>query len=288
MGCRNKKSRIRIPHRLPIAAAPAALVGVAATFCLSPQALAATTPAHAGAHHSVVAEAAKESGSTSAQLLSAIKHASVAKKAAQHRSHKADEPSKYTVQPGDTLSAIAGRVYHNQGAWPVLYWANQSKIHWADVIQPGQVLKVPVEPSRIPSPPSALGPALAPASVTAAPVETPAASQDPAPAASTAQASAPAASTQQSSSTAASSTDSGGTPGGSFGQCVVQAESGGNAQAMNSSGHYGLYQFSASTWAEYGGNPADFGNASVAEQNQVFSNALAAGGQSNWSAYDGC
>ena len=30
------------------------------------------------------------------------------------------------------------------------------------------------------------------------------------------------------------------------------------------------------------------GNASVAEQNQVFANALAAGGQSNWSAYDGC
>ncbi|MGH3187269.1 MAG: hypothetical protein ACRDPY_31080 [Streptosporangiaceae bacterium] len=39
---------------------------------------------------------------------------------------------------------------------------------------------------------------------------------------------------------------------------------------------------------EYGGNPADFGNASVAGQNQVFANALAADGESNWSAYDGC
>jgi hypothetical protein len=57
---------------------------------------------------------------------------------------------------------------------------------------------------------------------------------------------------------------------------------------MNSSGHYGLYQFSSSTWAEYGGNPADFGDASASEQNQVFDNAIAAGGQSNWSAYDGC
>jgi hypothetical protein len=57
---------------------------------------------------------------------------------------------------------------------------------------------------------------------------------------------------------------------------------------MNASGHYGLYQFSASTWAEYGGNPADFGDASVAEQNQVFDNAIAAGGASNWSLYDGC
>lgn len=77
-------------------------------------------------------------------------------------------------------------------------------------------------------------------------------------------------------------------PGGAFGACVVARESGGNAQVMNASGHYGLYQFSAATWAAYGGNPADFGHASVAEQNQVFSNALAAGGESNWAPYDGC
>jgi len=75
---------------------------------------------------------------------------------------------------------------------------------------------------------------------------------------------------------------------GSFQACVIAAESGGNSQVMNASGHYGLYQFSASTWAAYGGNPADFGNASVAEQNQVFNNAIAAGGQSNWAPYDGC
>jgi hypothetical protein len=75
---------------------------------------------------------------------------------------------------------------------------------------------------------------------------------------------------------------------GSFQACVIAAESGGNSQVMNASGHYGLYQFSASTWAAYGGNPADFGNASVAEQNQVFANAMAAGGESNWAPYDGC
>ena len=70
---------------------------------------------------------------------------------------------------------------------------------------------------------------------------------------------------------------------------MIARESGGNPQVMNgSSGHYGLYQFSASTWAAYGGNPADFGHASVAEQNQVFANAIAAGGQSNWAPYDGC
>lgn len=75
----------------------------------------------------------------------------------------------------------------------------------------------------------------------------------------------------------------------SFQSCVISRESGGNSQVMNSSGHYGLYQFSFSTWTAYGGNPADFGNASVAEQNQVFYNAMATpNGASNWAPYDGC
>jgi len=76
--------------------------------------------------------------------------------------------------------------------------------------------------------------------------------------------------------------------GGGFASCVIARESGGNSQVMNSSGHYGLYQFSASTWQEYGGSAGSFGNASVAEQNQVFNTAIAAGGASNWTPYDGC
>ena len=77
-------------------------------------------------------------------------------------------------------------------------------------------------------------------------------------------------------------------PGSSFRSCVIRAESGGNAQAMNSSGHYGLYQFSRATWSGAGGNPADFGHASVAEQNQVFSSAYAKWGTAPWARYDGC
>jgi resuscitation-promoting factor RpfB len=76
--------------------------------------------------------------------------------------------------------------------------------------------------------------------------------------------------------------------GGSFQSCVIARESGGNPQAMNASGHYGLYQFSYATWVAYGGSPAAFGHATVAQQNQVFSNTIAAGGQSNWAPYDGC
>ncbi len=71
-------------------------------------------------------------------------------------------------------------------------------------------------------------------------------------------------------------------------QCIISRESGGNPNAMNASGHYGLYQFSYSTWVGSGGAPGDFGHASVAEQNQVFANAVAARGYSDWTPYDGC
>jgi len=73
-----------------------------------------------------------------------------------------------------------------------------------------------------------------------------------------------------------------------FQQCVITRESGGNSQVMNSSGHYGLYQFSASTWQAYGGSASSFGHASASYQTQIFNNAMAQGGQNNWSPYDGC
>ena len=210
-------------------------------------------------HHATVADTA---GGLGPQLLSAIEQAT------QHQT-SSGQPSWYTVRPGDSLSAIAGRVYHNQNAWPVLYWANRSRIHWADLIEPGQVLRIPVKPARVPGAPGQLGPTAEPASQAGV---------------------APAAASGTAPGTAAVSAGSytGGTPGGSFGQCVIARESGGNAQVMNSSGHYGLYQFSESTWVAYGGSAGDFGHASAAEQHQVFSNAVAQGGQSNWSPYDGC
>ena len=75
---------------------------------------------------------------------------------------------KYTVRSGDSLSAIAGRFYHKQSAWPVLYWANRDKIHWANTLDVGEVLRIPAEPAKIPSAPGQLGPA-APAPAAAAP-----------------------------------------------------------------------------------------------------------------------
>jgi len=257
LGCHRKQSSIRISRRLPGIAVPA-LAGVAAAFCLAPQALADPSAGQGTAHHAVVADTASRLDPWSAQLLSAIRQTAQQQ---QQQQAGSGQPSWYTVKAGDSLSAIAERSYHDQKAWPVLYWANRSRIHWANAIEPGQVLRIPVEPARIPAPPALLGPApAAMTAATAAPETTQATTQGTAEVSS----------------------------GGSFAQCVIARESGGQTQVMNASGHYGLYQFSASTWAAYGGSPADFGHASASEQNQVFDNAIAAGGQSNWSAYDGC
>ena len=252
MGCHSKSKRTQISRRLTTAAVPA-LAGVAAALCFAPQAQASQLATHVTTDRATAVDLAGWVGRPPAQLLLAASEQAVASAAAQ--------PAKYTVRPGDSLSAIAGRVYHDEHAWPVIYWANHSKIHYANDISAGQVLKIPAKPARIPAAPGELGAA----EVTAV---------------STPQAVSPAYASAQ-----ATSTYSG---GGGFASCVIARESGGNSQVMNSSGHYGLYQFSASTWSAYGGSSSDFGNASVAEQNQVFNNALAAGGQSNWSAYDGC
>jgi len=264
LGRPGKSTQSHPRHRRPSALAPA-LVGVAAVTCLAAPVLAG---APAMAATTAKPAAAAPAPNQWADLVAATgKHV-----VRQPQTQKSGLLATYTVKSGDSLSAIAGRFYHNPDAWPVLYWANHHHIRWANSIQIGQQLRIPVKPAKIPSPPSALGPA-APAP---APVR---ASTAPAPAAAPAAVQAPV--TQA----APAATYSGGS---SFQQCVIARESGGNSQVMNSSGHYGLYQFSESTWVAYGGSAASFGNASVAEQNQVFANAMAAGGQSNWAPYDGC
>jgi len=274
---------------LPIAAAPVAIAGVAAAFAFgnSPAAAPAATAAVAGGYSAATAATHPDHASAQ-QLVSmtqeattglpvvrldAAKLAAIEPKGKHHRTLSA----KYVVKSGDTLASIAQHLYASSKYWPVLYWANHGQIKYANEITAGQVLTVPAKPAKIPGAPTALGPAPAPAPSTASTAST-ASYGGSYSSASTATA-APA-------QTQAPSSYSGST--GSFQACVIAAESGGNSQVMNSSGHYGLYQFSSSTWAAYGGNPADFGNASVSEQNQVFANAMAAGGQSNWAPYDGC
>jgi LysM repeat protein len=52
----------------------------------------------------------------------------------------------YTVRPGDTLSAIAGRFYGNPADWTWLWHMNSSVVHNPNVIYVGEVLKVPSDP----------------------------------------------------------------------------------------------------------------------------------------------
>lgn len=52
-------------------------------------------------------------------------------------------PSTYTVLQGDSLSKIAKRLYGKASAWRKLFEANRDQIDDADLIHPGQVLRVP-------------------------------------------------------------------------------------------------------------------------------------------------
>jgi LysM repeat protein len=262
---RKKQAPFRISRLTPIAVAPA-LLGLVAAITLPTKPILESASSSAISHRAV--SAASSRGVSSALLLSAI-HSVAASKPAIVRRAASTVLAKYTIRSGDTLSSIALRVYHDPGAWPVLYWANRNQVRWANSIQVGEVLTVPARPRHLPTAPRQLGP-------THAPIARPTIIEQDAQQPASSVTSAPA-------QTATSYTGD-----SSFQSCVIARESGGRSQVMNSSGHYGLYQFSASTWAAYGGNPAVFGHASVAEQNRVFDTAIAAGGQFNWAPYDGC
>jgi nucleoid-associated protein YgaU len=49
----------------------------------------------------------------------------------------------YTVQKGDTLSAIAQHHYGKASRWHAIFEANRDQLDDPDLIRPGQVLKLP-------------------------------------------------------------------------------------------------------------------------------------------------
>jgi len=81
-----------------------------------------------------------------------------------------------------------------------------------------------------------------------------------------------------------SSTDAAHSP---LGVCIRNAEEGGS-YAWGPGNGGGAYQFVLGTWETYGGSASEYGVAGPAYQDQIFDNAIAAGGASNWTAYDGC
>jgi resuscitation-promoting factor RpfC len=186
--------------------------------------------------------------------------------------------SRYvTVRPGNTLTSISQHEYGSAADWPALWWVNRHRVPDPARIGVGQRLRLsgwhPVRPwltraalAAIPTPP---------------PVAAPAPSSPPASAAATSAAPAPAQAQAQAPGTYSAAP-------GSFQSCVIQAESGGNAQAVNpSSGAGGLYGFMPSTWQAlgYSGLPQD---APVSEQNAAFAKEYGRSGTGAWSTYDGC
>ena len=49
----------------------------------------------------------------------------------------------YTVKKGDSLSKIAKQIYGNASEWRKIFEANRDQIEDPDLIQPGQMLKIP-------------------------------------------------------------------------------------------------------------------------------------------------
>jgi hypothetical protein len=189
----------------------------------------------------------------------------------------APPPATYVVHPGDALSKIAGRVCGDPGDFWALAYNNN--VPDPNLIYAHQVFRVACQAAAqaIADRYGLLGssPASPPSSPPVHEVAESVQQAAPQPARPAAQ---------------ATVSLGAGTYHGSGGMqaCIIARESGGNSQVVNASGHYGLYQFSYSTWVGSGGSGADFGHASVAEQNQVFANAVAARGYSDWAPYDGC
>jgi resuscitation-promoting factor RpfC len=192
--------------------------------------------------------------------------------------HHHDGSRHVTVRAGDTLSSISKREYGSARRWPALWWTNRHSVHNPSSIRVGQRLSLsdwhPVRPwitkaamSAIPAPPPppAPAPAPAPALTASAPVTSAPATSAPA---------------QATGSYSASS--------GSYESCVIQAESGGNASAVNpTTGAGGLYGFMPSTWHSlgYSGLPQD---APASVQHEAYAKEYARSGSSAWSPYDGC
>jgi LysM repeat protein len=57
--------------------------------------------------------------------------------------HSQPASRTYTVRPGDTLSAIAERFYHNSADWQWIYQANRSVVRDPNAIYVGESLKIP-------------------------------------------------------------------------------------------------------------------------------------------------
>jgi LysM repeat protein len=174
-------------------------------------------------------------------------------------------PASYTVQQGDSLSAIAARTYGKAADWPAVWWANRHQVANPNQIAAGQRLRLPASGQV-----SAWMTHAARAAV-------------PAPSRASAAVSVPQASPPAS---APVSTGAPASSGGANWSAIAACESGGNWSANTGNGFYGGLQFTEQTWLSYGGGHyASSANlATKAQQIAVAERVLAGQGIGAWPA----
>jgi LysM repeat protein len=172
-------------------------------------------------------------------------------------------PASYTVQQGDSLSAIATHTYGKAADWPAVWWVNRHQVANPNLITAGQRLRLPASgqvPAWMARAAQAASPALPPA---------PAAVSVP-------QASPPAAAPVSTAAPASS--------GGATWSAIAACESGGNWSASTGNGFYGGLQFTEQTWLGYGGGQyaSSANQATKAQQIAVAERVLAGQGIGAW------
>ena len=178
-------------------------------------------------------------------------------------------PASYTVQQGDSLSAIAAHTYGKAADWPAVWWVNRHQVANPNLIAAGQRLRLPAS-GQVPTWMARAAQAAIPA-----PLPAPAAVSVP-------QASPPAATpvaTVVPVSTAVPASS-----GGANWAAIAACESGGNWSANTGNGFYGGLQFTEQTWLAYGGGQyASSANlATAAQQIAVAERVLAGQGIGAW------
>jgi len=172
-------------------------------------------------------------------------------------------PASYTVQQGDSLSAIAAHTYGKAADWPAVWWGNRHQVANPNLITAGQRLRLPAS-GQVPE-------WMARAAQAAIPTP------PPAPAAvSVTQASPPAAAPVSTAAPASSS--------GANWSAIAACESGGNWSASTGNGFYGGLQFTEQTWLGYGGGQyaSSANQATKAQQIAVAERVLAGQGIGAW------
>jgi Transglycosylase-like domain/LysM domain len=172
-------------------------------------------------------------------------------------------PASYTVQQGDSLSAIAAHTYGKAADWPAVWWVNRHQVANPNLITAGQRLRLPAS-GQVPAWMARAAQAAIPA-------------PPPAPAAVSVTQASPSAAASVSTAAPASS-------GGANWSAIAACESGGNWSASTGNGFYGGLQFTEQTWLGYGGGQyaSSANQATKAQQIAVAERVLAGQGIGAW------